>query len=294
MPVNNSHNQIGSHHKSEYYNNLEFQDKFLEEIRNAINNGRLQSNHGISEKWVELMTERALETFCSNNGVISSRNDNIAELQNLYKTLWQEIAEELKSENIDFETIQKLHLNRLSNWLFETRSFIQDIHDPQSIRIREFARSGLTVDFQVNLMHMDIKNMPEPVLDLGCGKEAHLVHYLRDLGKQAFGMDKQIIDAGYLINSDWLNFDFQPHTWGTIIANLSFALYFTGHYHQKDGQYILYARKYMEILNSLKKHGSFCYTPGLPFIEAYLPKDKFKTENHRINEEFSCTRITAL
>jgi hypothetical protein len=176
----------------------------------------------------------------------------------------------------------------------KTNSSIHDIHDPQSVRIREFAPSEFFADFHFKLLQMDVNNLPEPILVLGCGKEAHLVHYLRGMGIQAFGIDKQVPETSWLFRADWLNFDFQPHTWGTIISSLTFASHFTEHYQQKDGQYILYARKYMDMLNSLKMQGSFCYAPGLPFIEAYLPKEKYKTENHRVSEEFSCTRITAL
>jgi hypothetical protein len=50
----------------------------------------------------------------------------------------------------------------------------------------------------------------------------------------------------------------------------------------------------MEILNSLKVQGVFYYAPGLPFIEAHLPKDKFKTETHRINEDFSFSKISRI
>lgn len=281
-----------------FYKNLDFHSHFLEETRNVIRNYKTDllrmDSENQSAKWVDLMTERALTTFCYNNQFIDARKDKVAELQNLYKILWEEIVEEIKSDEIDFDLLQKSHLNRLSNWLSQTNGFIKDINDPESKFTPEVTCSEYSAEFQIKLLNINIDTIVEPVLDIGCGKNATLVRYFRSKGIEAYGLDRLCNGNEKYFRVDWLDFEFLPHSWGTIVSNLSFALHFTNHHYRKDGEYILYARKYMEILNSLKVPGAFYYAPGLPFIEAHLPKDKFKTFTNRINEDFSYTKISTI
>lgn len=292
-------NQFAANNKLNlFYKNLDFQNHFLEETKSVIRNYKRDllklDQENQSQEWIELMTERALKTFCSNNQYIDSRKENVEELHKIYSLLWEEIIEELRSDKIDFEFIQRSHLSRLTNWLVQTNGFVKGINDPQSPQILEVPCSEYSANFQVELLNIDIYNLLEPVLDIGCGPNAHLLNYLREKGIQTFGLDRLCQNDDFTIKSDWLDFEFKPLHWGTLISNLSFALHFTNHHHRKDGEYILYARKYMEILNSLKTGGTFYYAPGLPFIEAHLPKDKFKAVTHRLNEEYSYTRITRL
>lgn len=281
-----------------FYKNLDFQNHFLEETKNMIRKCRLEllqiEGENRSAMWVDLMTEKALDTFCDNNQFIDIRDKNVTELRKLYRKLWEEILDELKTEQIDFDFIQKSHLKRLTTWLMQTNGFVRDFNDPESLHTMDVACSEYSAEFQLKIFNIDISEIQEPVLDIGCGKNAGLIKYLHEKGKEAFGLDRLAVCNDYQFRVDWLDFEFQPYTWGTIFSNLSFALHFTNHHYRKNGHYILYARKYMEILNSLKNQGVFYYAPGLPFIEAHLPKDKFKTETHRINEFFSYSKITRI
>jgi hypothetical protein len=281
-----------------FYNNLDFQNHFLEETKDVIKNYKLDLLHldveNRSEEWVTLMTERALEVFCKNNQYIDARQANVSELQNVYRVLWEEIVRELNSDEVNFDALQKSHLNRLSDWFVRTNGFVKELNDPESAYVVDVACSEYSADFQMQLLNIDLKNLHEPVLDIGCGKDSNLVNYLREKGIQAFGIDRLVKPDENLFRVDWLDFEFLQNTWGTIISNHSFALHFTNHHYRKDGEYILYARKYMEILNSLKPAGCFYYAPGLPFIEAYLPKDKYKAATNRINEAFSSTKVTSV
>ncbi|HEX3010290.1 MAG TPA: hypothetical protein VHO90_22020 [Bacteroidales bacterium] len=281
-----------------FYNNLDFQNHFLEETKDVIKNYKLDLLHldeeNRSEEWVTLMTERALDVFCKNNQYIDAREANVSELQNVYRVLWEEIVRELNSDEVNFDALQKSHLTRLSDWFIKTNSFVKDLNDPESSNVIEVACSEYSADFQMQLLNIDLKNLREPVLDIGCGKDSNLVNYLCEKGIQAYGIDRLLKPSENLFRVDWLDFEFLQNTWGTIISNQSFALHFTNHHYRKDGEYILYARKYMEILNSLKPAGCFYYAPGLPFIEAYLPKDKYKATTYRINEAFSSTKVMSV
>jgi len=56
--------------------------------------------------------------------------------------------------------------------------------------------------------------------------------------------------------------------------------------------YVSYAKKYMEILHSLKFGGYFYYAPDLPFIEQFLDDKEFQINNFEIeNLEYESTII---
>lgn len=61
--------------------------------------------------------------------------------------------------------------------------------------------------------------------------------------------------------------------WGTIVSNLGFSNHFNHHNLREDGNFIKYAKTYMNILYSLKPGECFHYAPDLPFIEKYLDEN---------------------
>jgi hypothetical protein len=110
----------------------------------------------------------------------------------------------------------------------------------------------------------------------------NLVNFLRDNGIEAYGIDRFASQNHFYIKSDWLEYNYEPNFWGTIISNLGFTNHFIHHNLRSDGNYREYALKYMEILAALKSGGSFCYAPDLPFIEKHLNKQTYSVANYSI------------
>lgn len=136
---------------------------------------------------------------------------------------------------------------------------------------------------QMEILGICPDQLNEPILDIGCGKSGKLVTYLNENGIQAFGVDRLVEPSQYLSQADWLMLDLQPNTWGTILSHLAFSNHFTFQHLYKYGKVEPYARQYMEILSALKPGGCFYYTPGLPFIENYLPADQYSITRRKIN-----------
>ena len=133
------------------------------------------------------------------------------------------------------------------------------------------------------------------ILDVGCGRELNLVNYLRDNGYEAYGIDRFNNNNPYYSKCDWLEHNFEPSKWGTIISNLGFSNHFIHHNLRVDGNFREYAQKYMEILASLKPNGSFHYAPDLPFIESHVNKQTYRVTNSVVeNSEFKASRITRI
>lgn len=125
--------------------------------------------------------------------------------------------------------------------------------------------------------------------------KGNLVLYLRQKGIEAYGFDRFAYNNSFLTNSDWFEYKFEKEKWGTITSNLGFSNHFQHHHFRNDGKFVDYAKKYMDILNSLKIGGGFHYAPDLPFIEQYLDLDKYKLKKKNVCDyKFKSMKIERL
>ena len=155
--------------------------------------------------------------------------------------------------------------------------------------------SEYSAALQSEILYLKDIQLSEPILDIGCGKTANLVKYLRGKGFEAYGIDRFSDDSFFIEKTDWLAFDYGNEKWGTIVSNLGFSNHFVHNHLREDGDFIGYAKKYMEILHSLKVGGCFCYAPDVPFIEKSLDRKAFLIKKHHIeNLSFQTTIITKL
>lgn len=138
-------------------------------------------------------------------------------------------------------------------------------------------------ELQLKLLGLEGYTWREPIVDLGCGLDAHLVHYLRDRGFSATGVDRRGGSA-FVLARDWFGVRFEPQTVGTLVSHLAFSLQFLHHHWQGTDRAYDYARKYMELLRSLMPGGVFCYAPGLPFIEGLLDPGHFEISTFPLPE----------
>ncbi len=289
----------GNSRKNFFHSGEESRSHFLPDTRCEIESNRNEllklDELNQSDQWIDLMTERALKTFCLSNQFLDIREEHIAGLHAIYELLWADLIMELRKSTIDFESLEQAHLSRLTNWLLSSNPFVKSLNPPELPEIVEVVCAEYSAHLQIALLLIDPDNIHEPVLDIGCGEQANLVKYLRQLGFNAWGNDRLAdVSQPYLVRANWLEFDYRANQWGTIIANHSFSLHFLNHNQRSDGDYLSYARKYMEILHSLKPGGTFYYAPSLPFIESFLPPEQFSVRNHSINETTSGTRVTRL
>jgi len=127
-----------------------------------------------------------------------------------------------------------------------------------------------SAQFQVRLLNMELPNLMEPILDVGCGELGGLVHYLRSQGLEAFGIDRLAPAGPHFSQADWFEFDYGQQQWGTITAHQSISTHFIHAHLHGTKQADEFARLYMKLLSSLQVGGALYYAPGLPFIEDHL------------------------
>jgi hypothetical protein len=131
-----------------------------------------------------------------------------------------------------------------------------------------------SAELQSSLLGIAQRKLLEPVVDIGCGKAAALVNALRSSGVDVTGVDR-LGTGPFVLAKDWFDVRFEPSSLGTIISHLAFSLQFLHHHWHPGERAYAYAKKYMELLHSLKSGGLFVYTPGLPFIESMLDENEF-------------------
>lgn len=240
---------------------------------------------------IDYSTDKAIEEFCRINQYYSFDSKTKQKLKEIYRILVENI--ETKSDSI--EKISKIHYERLKQFLIESNPFAKKVYENSDHQINPITCSQYAPELQINILKIDIANITQPVLDIGCGKESILVNYLKSKDIVAVGIDRFTFSSSHLITTDWLEYTYGVKQWGTIISNLGFSNHFRHHNLRLDGNYIEYAKTYMNILRSLKVGGRFHYAPDLPFIEKYLNNNQFAINKYDIDSlDYKTTVIERL
>lgn len=273
--------------KNIFLDNLDF-FQFAKETVKAISDiDRLNSDS--KQSLIEYATDKAIEEFCRVNQYYTFDLKAKNNLRKIYSDLFDNF--QIKTNSI--EDISKNHYEKLKNWLKENNSFAEKIYKNSNEKVNPVACSEYTPELQIDILQIDIKHLMQPVLDIGCGINGHLVNYLKSQGIEVYGIDRFKFLTSNLTTTDWLEYEYGNEKWGTVVSNLGFSNHFIHHNLRDDGSYIEYGKTYMNILNSLKIGGSFHYAPDLPFIEKYLENNQFDLKKHKINKyDFKTTVIT--
>lgn len=245
---------------------------------------------------IDYLADESLQEFCRVNQYFSFNTESVTELKMLYTELNQKIRlMNVDAQQSELDKLSQEHYTKLCDWLVRTNKFAETMYANDEEYVQPVACSEYAPDLQLRLLHIDLESLQEPILDIGCGRELNLVNYLRDNGFEAYGIDRFENNNPFYTKTDWLEYDYQPNFWGTVISNLGFSNHFVHHNLRVDGNFKVYAQKYMEILASLKTGGSFYYAPNLPFIEKHLDKNKFQYSGFRVEgSEFATSRVLKL
>ncbi|MEK5393387.1 class I SAM-dependent methyltransferase [Margalitia sp. FSL K6-0131] len=228
---------------------------------------------GTYQQLLQFIADQSMNLFVEVNQYLDFNSENYDRLQNIYKDLFESIcvlADQKEITQIELDHLFSNHYKKLQAFLLESNGAEILKKYKESPVLFKVECAEYTPEFQLKLLKINLDTIKQPVLDIGCGPQAHLVHFLRKNGIQAFGMDRNVNPCDHLLKMNWLECAFKSNNWGTVISHMAFSNHFTHHHLKVDGNFESYAHKYMEILHSLKLGGSFIYAPGLPFIEELL------------------------
>jgi hypothetical protein len=243
------------------------------------------------------LVDTALEALCGANQFYYFNTVDRIALRKIYHKLYCEITS-LSTHQIEpgLQHIAIQHYRTLQGWIKRSNPFVKSLYSPTMAYLEHEVVCGeYSAPMQLQLLQIDMANLPEPILDIGCGKHAFLVDHLRAKGLEAYGIDRNANDSPFIYQADWFEFDLSSKSWGSIISNVGFSNHFQHHHLRVNGDYLGYALRYKQILQSLKAGGVFYYAPDLPFIEKHLDTDKFRIQKAAIEgTQFSRTKIVRL
>ena len=207
-----------------------------------------------------------------NNQYISLSKDTINALNTLYRDLivrLRGISIGGKASQHDLESIVHHHRMKLISVL-QCNAYNKD-QEQLFFPCAEYSGS-----FQFNLLHLGDNEIKQPILDVGCGKKHQLLTYLQKKGyDDLYGIDQYHNNGHRIFCDNWLEYQFLPSTWGTIIAHMSFSNHFRRSLINQDSDTQLYTKKYLELLDSLLCGGCFVYSPSVRPVEKELDTEKY-------------------
>jgi SAM-dependent methyltransferase len=172
-----------------------------------------------------------------------------------------------------FSTILRRHHERL-RLILSSYCLSNPNNLPENRLLTTVPCDEYSAPFQLRLLNIDLGQLKEPILDIGCGTSGTLVKFLRNEGYAAFGIDRLAPATPYFFQIDWFEFDYADDAWGTIIAHQSLSTNFIYNHLHSPANAMPYANLFMKIITSLRPGGEFYYAPGLRFFEDQLRKDK--------------------
>lgn len=240
---------------------------------------------GTWEHLLKYLADQSIQLFLEVNQYLDFNRDDVRKLQDIYRDLLKRICSLGHQENIserDLDGLFTRHYKNLQTFLLESNGTEIFKKYRENADLLEIKCAEYSPDFQLKILNVHLKMMKPPVLDVGCGSKASFVHFLRDKGIEAFGVDRNVEPKDYLFKMGWLECPFETYTWGTVISHMAFSNHFIHHHLKSDGNAEIYAGKYMEILHA----------PGLPFIEEVLisSNKSFVVEAHEYSTQI--TRIS--
>jgi hypothetical protein len=244
-----------------------------------------ESDHAsLREDTLNFLSHHMLDYVHSRNQYVKINQTDIEHLRGLYHNFLQRYHRALHSS--DHPTTLQSQLTHVmvghQNQLMRFVSRVAHDNGGLDFVLQEPVCSTYSADLQLSLLGLDVDQMIQPILDIGCGQDARLVTALRAVGKEAYGIDRMAQESEWIMRGDWFDVSPQTHQWGTVIAHMSFSTHFLHHHLRQESHPEQYAQYYMSILRALKVGGCFAYTPGLPFIESLLPRDRYQVYTQAI------------
>jgi hypothetical protein len=230
-------------------------------------------------KLILASSEKTMEVFQNSNQYISFRDKDKIILQRLYKNILIKLKTNyLNTGSLNEKVISECfseHYRNLKEFLKITNGNNLFESYKLSETIPYVVCEEYSAELQIKILGLDIKNLEEPIIDIGCGKEFRLVKLLREKGYEAYGLDRINSKEDFIIKSNWMDYNFEPTKWGTIVSHMAFSNHFNHHHLREDGQYVEFMKKYLEILKSLKVKGILAYAPKIEVVEEIV-KNHYK------------------
>jgi len=267
--------------------------KILSFSESAKNNIKLMRQYkdsiSVSDKdyLISFLVHGLVYNLISVNQYYNFSKKDYQKIKKLYLVLYDEII----NSNLSDLELEDKHFTRIKEFIKTTNPSIYKQNLNNSYSVLKAVCAEYSAEFQIDLLGIEINNLKQPVLDIGCGKAGSLVSYFLGKNFQAFGIDRAVKNSNNFLKTNWLEYNYGLEKWGTVISNISFSSHFLNHFLSNDNFVNDYTRAYINILKSLKKGGKFIYAPSLIIIENLLDSSLYEIIREKIDNVFNKTTI---
>ena len=268
---------------------LEIDSSFLAALEQEVGTDSTALSGDRFEEAVSLAAELMIDRLYSTNQYIQVDEPAREALKSIYRRTWA-----ICLETGDVETaLRQHHFPLLADWVGRLYPGGMKAALASQKTIGPVVCQTYSAEFQIQLLRLDLQKLRQPLLDIGCGKDALLVRYLRSLDIEAYGLDRSLRRSSpFLEECHWLEKDYEAGKWGTVVSNMAFTNHFAYVHRHDMCQAPRYQEKYREILESLQDGGSFVYGPGAPELEKGAERQGFLVEGWPVGNGHGITRIT--
>jgi len=267
---------------------FEVDDGFLSMLKNLKQKRDLDFSETRINELIDFAVQKLIEKVYDINQFIHISNEKQQEATSIYRdTLEAMVATD------DIETVlYDFHYPRLSLWLYDLYpshfvDVLKDIPTLGKVVCEEYSP-----EFQCKILGLDPKQLMQPVMDIGCGKNGNLVRFLLKSRIRACGIDRiAVMNEPVISRQDWFDLDMNESEWGTIISNIALSNHIIYVSKNDPSLFQKYKKMLKRLVNSLKPGGTFIYAPGTPVIEGEIDRFEFSVINRPISETFYTTTI---
>ena len=264
---------------------------FLAALEELLNTSDGDVPEDVHAEVVSFTTNELVKRLLAVNPYLGIDKQQIETLKGIYQRTWRT----MKQTGDIRTTLREFHYPELSKWLASLypekfRDVLKNASTISSVIYGEYS-----AEMQIELLGIDVAQIQQPVLDIGCGSHANLMKYFRSQGLEAYGIDRHLeVRDSCLEQVDWFDYVLTPNSWGTIVSNMGFTNHLNYAYLHDVSQLERYLLKMKEILMSLSINGRFYYAPSLPFVEEKLSAKEYRVEGMRAVNEVSVSVITRI
>ena len=125
----------------------------------------------VSAEMVTFAAQALVKKVSAANQYLSINDQKIEELKEIYRRTWSSM---LRTGNVQ-TVLRQTHYPALSGWLAglypkEFRKYLKSTPEVGHVVYQEYSAK-----LQIELLQIDLAELKQPVLDIGCGSQANLV-----------------------------------------------------------------------------------------------------------------------
>lgn len=182
MDLNRSKNMLYAHLEQI----IEVDADFLAALETLLADAGEALSGSASQELISSASRMLMERLYSSNQFLRVDEQQVQRLEDIYLTTWKRIME---TKNIQ-ATLQDHHYPELARWIADLYPVDFLKHLRKAPTIGHVVCEEYSPQLQVRLLGIEINHLRQPLLDIGCGKSARLVRYLRARHIKAYGIDK--------------------------------------------------------------------------------------------------------